>query len=50
MLFLVPEEVLGYVVGALDDCHNLSLLVAPGRVAEQAFPITIEIVHDNRAG
>jgi len=50
MLFLVTEEVLGYVVGALDDRHDLSLLVAPGRVAEQVLPVTIKIFHNDDAG
>jgi hypothetical protein len=43
------KKSLWYVVGALDDRHDLSLRVAPSGVAEQAFPVPIEIVHNNRA-
>ncbi len=50
VLFFVTEEVLGYIVGARDDRHDPSLLIAPDRMAEQVGGVTIERLPNDGVG
>lgn len=48
--FLLPEELLEDVVGAVNDAEDMALGVAPNRVSEQMRPMSIESVENNALG
>ena len=48
--FLLPEEVLEDVIGAVNDAKDLALVIASNRVSEQMSPMSIESFENNALG